>query len=288
MKSYENNLRKKSAFSMLSVFILVVLTMSMVAALLVAAVGQPMITTVSAETNTVTNIAELSSQVGCVDDAVIVMSGEDESIKMDATADSGNIDLDDFTTMDASFYIYFYGTKCTLQVTIEDEDDSSNYIEITFTCDSSAKISVTVKDHTSTGSSDEEGATSDVDAYQDWALVDIDIFTSPASTDGTAKMLSLEVGGEKVIEDYPLATYEWKGKLKERKFTTLTVSPTVLHDSGDYINIDKFTTDTGNEGYGGWNLVPILFLVLLLIVALAQWRYKVMTKTYDKVRAKLK
>jgi len=96
---------------------------------------------------TVTKSADFDSQTGCEDDTSTKPSGETEAIKM-TTGDVGTITLDEWTALDLSFQARVEKSADRFVVTIEDDDDSANYIEITFTAwTSSAQVKVEVEDH---------------------------------------------------------------------------------------------------------------------------------------------
>jgi len=237
---------------------------------------------------TVTKTAEFDSQSGCEDSTSIKPSGETESIKM-TSGDKGVIELDDWTTLDLTFQARVENTGDQFVLTLEDEDDSANYIEITITgWSSNQQVKVEVDDHI-------EGSTASTDNTEDIGsgtgmvdtvvVVDIDIVETSKGTDGSKQQISVSVGGTDIIEDYELQSYELSTKTKERKLNDIITEVKV---SGDIAYFDLYDAESSGGGGWGFNWTWIAIgtgLVVLSLVVI--WKRQTVSKKLGEATDKI-
>jgi len=228
----------------------------------------PTVFVIAGSDSTVTKSADFDSQTGCEDDTSTKPSGETEAIKM-TTGDVGTISLDEWTALDLSFQARVENSADQFVVTIEDADDSANYLEITFTAwTSSAQVKVEVEDHiegTSESTDNTESvASTGTGMVDNFITVDIDITDTTKSTDGSRQKISVSVGGTDIIEDHPLLSYELSTETKERNFEDIS---TTVKVSGDIAYFDLFDADSTSGGWS-WNTTWILLGIVTVILAL--------------------
>ena len=240
-----------TTFAMLMVFMLTLVSMAPLA------LGD-------GSTATATDIGDLKSATGCTDATTPVKTGEDVSIKI--TGGAGTLLIDDFREVDITFYGYFDQNDDVLVVTITDEDDSDNYIEVTFDPNSD-EMYVDVEDHTSSGSSSESAIVdlgSSNEALDAWLLIEI-VISATDEYDGTGSQLNVDVENKDAIEDYKLQSYELKGTYKVRKFNEGEWAVA----SGKIVYVDLIDMDAqaiSSLGSYTWTIIILLLSIVMLFV----------------------
>lgn len=203
----------------------------------------------------VTKTADFDFESGCLDDADTVRDGEAVSVYLSDSA-YGTLTMKDFRTCDITFYAQVSGVDDTFQVVIEDDDDTENYVLIEFWARNGNAIDITVIDHTSLKQQEDEVSVA-IDIVGEWVLIDLAITNTPTEEDGTKKGLSVEVGGNKAYSGWELQSYEFQGKIKERKYNDLTWK---VPTSGDELWADTIEADCGEGSSHGYTWV---FLVVV-------------------------
>lgn len=244
-------------FTMLTLFMLV---FSMVLPQLAAADS-------NSETFTDIQTVDSYSGSGCTNDNTIYVSA-DYGIKLE----QGwcKIDMDDWTTADTSFQLYFAAVGDTLELLIEDDEDSNNYIEIVIKCYSATETEVKITDHYG-GESPTKTERKTADTETTWGLVDIDIARTAKTTDGSTTQISVSVANVEFFDEYVLLSGEWSFSAKQRNlnswtWTSKTTSDVVYIDDGD---ID--TNGAVNRGYN----THIIIVVVVLVAVVVAWKFDI-------------
>ena len=240
--------------------------LAMLLVFMFAVVGMAPLAGADGSSANVTKTDDFDSSTGCTDVTSPLRTGETVSIKI--TGGTGTMELDDFREGELSFYAYFDQNDDILIVTITDEDDADNYIEITFDPNSD-EMYVDVKDHTDSGSQTTDDVCdlgSSNDALDAWLLIEITI-TGTSEYDGTGSQLNVDVENKDAIEDYKLLSYELKGEFHVRKFNNAEFA--VASGKIIYVdNIDFDVTSMSTLGNYTWTVLLIAIILVLLIVFL--------------------
>ena len=237
---------------------------AMLMAFVLLTLGMAPLVTSEDRSDKVTKTADFDFESGCLDDSTTVRDGEAVSVYLSDSA-YGTLQMKDFRICDITFYGQVDQVDDTFQVVIEDEDDTENYLILEFWARNGNAIDITIIDHTSAKQQD-DGASVAVDIVGEWVLIDIAITKTPTEEKGTKKALSVEVGGNQAYSGWELQSYEFQGKIKDRKYNDITWK---VPGSGDELWVDAIEVDCGQGSSHGytWFFIVIVAMSGYFIIA---------------------
>jgi len=188
------------------------------------------------------------SGTGCTDDGTYYNSAS-YGIKLE-DGGWGDFEVSEFPTCTISFYFMALSSvyeSCI--VTIEDDNDNANYVEIEVRTDGADDTKMYITDHYKGQSiKDSKEVAVDTTGSSDWKQVNIKMYKTSSGTDGTKKMISVEVGSVSGIE-LEMLSPELSTDVKERSFHRVTATAGV----DDIVYTDDWDVDVDSSSFYGLN-----------------------------------
>ena len=237
-----------------------------IVAALILTITMAVVVLVAASTESATDRSgfDAYSASGCTDDTGVYHSTP-SSIKLLSGWGEFN-DMSRFATFDIDFYVYIDATSDWLYITVGDDEDSGNYIEIGIQCVSTTRTKVDIEDayKSQTNSIDNSEV---VDTYSTWQAVSIKITHTEEVYDGTKTRLDAEIGGVDIIENYALRDSELSAEYEERTFDEIKFESKGSEDTAHVDDIDIDTSGTGTTKINTTFIIIIFIAVLIVVLA---------------------